>query len=518
MAAAGAPERRAGAPAAEAAERVRNGDSPEALLEQSWEGRGRPIRGRELRLELGVTAAFALAAAVLAASGGSPGEIHPVLALVILAYALAACVEFPIGAAFFVPTQLLLVPMFVVAPAQFVPVAVFAALVLAAVAAAAAGVAKLDRVVFTAGDSVHALGPALVVTVLAGGDAADVTPAVIAAAFAAQIAADFVSSSVHELLAMGAPPRVHVKVVLQAWSVDLALGSVGLLAALAAVGAPWAALAPVPLVLLLRVLAADRVRRIGAAHERLVALEVERGRRRAAGELLERHNRFLQDVSHELRTPVTIARGHLENHRRLRGPNPESGVAIDELDRIERIVERLLVLARAGEENALTRQRLDAEDFLEELFVRWSDTVPRPWQLGALARGELTADGDALRAALDALLENAVKHTTTSQHIRLSSRAEPGGLLIEVADGGSGIPEEALDRIFERFARADRDRDARVAGTGLGLATVDAVARAHGGACSVRSGGGGSTFALRLPSFEPAREPGRSEAPAVPAT
>lgn len=379
---------------------------------------------------------------------------------------------------------------------------VFAALVIAAGAAAAAGAAKLDRVVFAAGDSVHALGPAAVILLLAGGDAGQMTALVVLAAFAAQIAADFVSSSVHELLAMGAPARVHVRVVLQAWSVDVALGSVGLLAAAIAIDAPWAALAPVPLVLLLRVLAADRVRRIGAAHERLVALELERGRRRAASELLDRHNRFLQDVSHELRTPVTIARGHLENLRRLRGTSPETGVAIDELERIDRIVERLLVLARAGEQDALNFQRLEAEDFIEDLFVRWSDAVPRPWQLGDLAGGALMADGDALRAALDALVENAVKHTTGTQHIRLSSRVEAGGIVIDVADGGSGIPEEALGRIFERFARADQDRDSRIAGTGLGLATVDAVARAHGGICSVTSSPRGSTFSLRLPGFE----------------
>jgi signal transduction histidine kinase len=235
---------------------------------------------------------------------------------------------------------------------------------------------------------------------------------------------------------------------------------------------------------------------VDAAHERLVALEQERGRRQAAAELLERQNQFLGDVSHELRTPVTIARGHLEALRTL----PEHAVAIDELGRIERIIERLLVLARA-EQPAAPREALDAEAFLEDRFVRWSDSILRSWQLDELAHGTLVADGDALAAALDALLENAVKHTREVDTIRLRSRAIGGTLAIEVTDGGDGIPAEALDRIFERFGRADSARNRELGGAGLGLAIVDAVARAHGGSCSVRSSPAGSTFTLRLSAF-----------------
>jgi two-component system, OmpR family, sensor histidine kinase VicK len=72
------------------------------------------------------------------------------------------------------------------------------------------------------------------------------------------------------------------------------------------------------------------------------------------------------------------------------------------------------------------------------------------------------ADGDALRAALDALIENAVKHTSASQASRVSSEAAGGMLLIRVADEGSGIPHEALGRIFGRFARADSARIRRL--------------------------------------------------------
>jgi signal transduction histidine kinase len=76
---------------------------------------------------------------------------------------------------------------------------------------------------------------------------------------------------------------------------------------------------------------------------------------------------------------------------------------------------------------------------------------------------------------------------------------------IEVVDGGPGIPEVALGRIFERFGRADSARNRAVGGVGLGLSIADAIARAHGGSCSVSTGEHGSTFALVLPRFASAR-------------
>ena len=76
--------------------------------------------------------------------------------------------------------------------------------------------------------------------------------------------------------------------------------------------------------------------------------------------------------------------------------------------------------------------------------------------------------------------------------------------MIEIEDEGCGVPADALGRIFERFGRADSARNRAVGGVGLGLSIVDAIARAHGGSCSVASGEHGSTFTLRLPRFQPA--------------
>ena len=132
----------------------------------------------------------------------------------------------------------------------------------------------------------------------------------------------------------------------------------------------------------------------------------------------------------------------------------------------------------------------------------------------------MLADPEALRISLDALLENAVKHTEPADAICLSCRAEGGDLVIEVEDEGAGIPPDALERIFDRFARADSARSRAQGGAGLGLAIVDAIVRAHGGSCAAaNSAEGGAVFSLRFPAFAPAAAysgPLVSQAPGLP--
>jgi len=220
-------------------------------------------------------------------------------------------------------------------------------------------------------------------------------------------------------------------------------------------------------------------------------------------ELLTQQERFLHDVSHELRTPVTIARGHLEVLQRTHASGAEVAIALDELERMQRIVERLLLLARAEASGLSPIEHIELEPFLEEVFMRWSEVAPRVWRLGRLAPGRLVTDSDALRIALDALIENAVQHTHADDVIELSARAGAEEVAIAVRDEGSGIPPPALDDIFERFSRTDADRARRHGGVGLGLAIVDAIVSAQGGHCAVSSSTGGSTFTLVLPGFAP---------------
>ena len=231
------------------------------------------------------------------------------------------------------------------------------------------------------------------------------------------------------------------------------------------------------------------------ARRRQQALRVTEG-------LLTRQEQFIHDASHELRTPVTIARGHLDLLRE-QADSSELTVALEELDRIDRIVDRLLLLARADQLDFVVSEELDLEPFLEDVFMRWSEIAPRVWRLGPLADGQLTADPEGVREALDALLENAIAHTGPSDRIELGSRVESGQVVIEVTDEGCGIDQEELERIFERFARVDVARSRAHGGAGLGLAIVDTIIKAHGGRCAVESSAAGTRFSLWFPRFSP---------------
>jgi signal transduction histidine kinase len=263
----------------------------------------------------------------------------------------------------------------------------------------------------------------------------------------------------------------------------------------------WGELLEIPLFAGLLIGLVVYAHRTQAALDRIERLAHERA------QLLEHQEQLLHDVSHELRTPVTIARGHLEMLARAANGSgsAEATVAIDELDRITHIVDQLLLLAKAEEPNFAQAADLELEPFLEDVFLRWSEVAQRVWRLGPVPVGTLRADPQRLRIALDALLENAVEHTTSSETVELAARDLGGELAIDVGDGGSGIPAEALDRIFERFGRADASRSRREGGVGLGLPIVDAIARAHGGYCAVTTSPKGSTFTLHLPGFTPAQ-------------
>jgi signal transduction histidine kinase len=238
------------------------------------------------------------------------------------------------------------------------------------------------------------------------------------------------------------------------------------------------------------------------ARRRQDALRVVERQASERASLLERQERFLHDASHELRTPVTIARGHLEVLRRTNGkPAPEVDVALDELKRIEQILERLLLLAKADQPDFVVLETIELEPFLEDVFMRWSEIAPRAWKLGELAPGELSVDSEGLRCALDALLENAVAYSERGDPIELRSHVAGGEMVIEIEDGGCGIPDEALAHIWNRFARADAARTRAHGGVGLGLAIVDAIAKGHDGRCNVETTPSGTIFALCLPRF-----------------
>jgi diguanylate cyclase (GGDEF)-like protein len=254
----------------------------EQLLESSWSRRGARLPRRELRLELGLT--VVLLAVYGALVGFVPLErvLDPMLAPVVLAYAVSMRVVFPFGAGFAVPTQLFLVPLFALAPAPAVPLLVVAGLALATLADVALGRARLERLALCGGNALYALGPTLVLVAAGWHDPRAAPWGLLLLAFAAQLLFDLGSGIAREWLASGVRPQLQLRVQAQVWAVDAALTPLGLLAAVVATAAHAAPLALCPLVLLLGNMARERERRIASAHDRLQALERERHRLRVA--------------------------------------------------------------------------------------------------------------------------------------------------------------------------------------------------------------------------------------------
>jgi signal transduction histidine kinase len=210
---------------------------------------------------------------------------------------------------------------------------------------------------------------------------------------------------------------------------------------------------------------------------------------------------FVDDAGHELRTPITIVRGHLE----LLGDDPDErresvALVTDELDRMSRIVDDLLLLAKLEQPDFLRPERVDVEPFTAELFVKAKALDDRAWRLTEAATVSVVADPQRLTQAVMNLARNAVEHTDPEAALTLGSAAFDGEVRFWVADTGPGIAPDEQAAIFERFARGG-DRRRRSEGAGLGLAIVRAVAEAHGGRVLLDSRpGAGARFTIVVPT------------------
>jgi two-component system, OmpR family, sensor kinase len=213
---------------------------------------------------------------------------------------------------------------------------------------------------------------------------------------------------------------------------------------------------------------------------------------------------FLSDVSHELRTPITVIRGHLETLGNSPAERAEAAAVIqDELDRMSRYVDDLLLLTQAVRPDFLRPAPVDLDLFTHDLFTKARSLGDRNWRLDGTGIGIIPADQQRLTQAVMNLAENAVRHTTPGERIWLGSSLVGSTARLWVRDEGSGIDPADRERIFERHAQAGPR--SRAGGSGLGLAIVRAVAEGHGGTVELESTPGiGSTFTIAIPTGDQA--------------
>lgn len=223
-----------------------------------------------------------------------------------------------------------------------------------------------------------------------------------------------------------------------------------------------------------------------------------------------RERRFIADASHELRTPLTSIKANAQ--MLLRWGEREERVLREGLETIARessslgeMVDGMLALARADRGEAIPKEPISLAAQAQEIV---SDAAQRArtksLELSFVAPEKpiyVEANANLIRQMIANLVDNAIKFTPKGS-VEVAVGAQGPAAWIEVRDNGPGIPDEDLDRIFERFYRSDHSRTRTIAGTGLGLAIARAIARAHGGDVSAaRRPGRGSIFRVSLPLF-----------------
>jgi signal transduction histidine kinase len=210
--------------------------------------------------------------------------------------------------------------------------------------------------------------------------------------------------------------------------------------------------------------------------------------------------RFVSDASHELRSPLTTIRQHAEvalAHPDRVTPAELADVVLAEQQRMQGLVEDLLLLARADEQVPLAHEAVDLDDLAFEEGHRLRTNTSKLVDTSGVTAVRVRGDADALRRMVRNVGENAARHASSRVEIALAERGDQ--VVLTVDDDGAGIPESERARALQRFVRLDESRSRDEGGSGLGLSIVDEVARAHGGSVFIeQSPLGGARIKITL--------------------
>ncbi|HEX9033922.1 MAG TPA: HAMP domain-containing sensor histidine kinase [Streptosporangiaceae bacterium] len=209
---------------------------------------------------------------------------------------------------------------------------------------------------------------------------------------------------------------------------------------------------------------------------------------------------FLADAGHELRTPITVIQGNLDTLNVVDQEDAETlAIVADEISRMSRLVDELWLLASSERPDFLHTEPTDLSALTRSLAAKVRALDDRPWDLVGSAAGVAMLDPQRVTQAVMQLAANAAAHTPAGSAVEIGSAVRGGSVVFTVSDHGPGVPAQAREQVFARFARLD---SRRAEGTGLGLSIVAAIASAHGGLARIDDrdyGQSGAVFSLILP-------------------
>lgn len=224
----------------------------------------------------------------------------------------------------------------------------------------------------------------------------------------------------------------------------------------------------------------------------------------------EQIRQFSADASHELRTPLTIIKGEIEvalrSERTVEEYQDTLVSILEEIDRMSRIIEDLLLIAKAdAKEIIIEKKRIKLNEILNELCEQlniFAEAKNVDLHYENLPDVEVYADPLRLRQVFTNIIENAIKYNVDGGKVFVSIEEDEHNYIVRVKDTGIGIKKEDINKIFDRFYRADKSRKREVGGAGLGLSICKWIIESHGGYIKVESEyGKGSVFSIFLPKL-----------------
>lgn len=234
----------------------------------------------------------------------------------------------------------------------------------------------------------------------------------------------------------------------------------------------------------------------------LLVVVLSRTALRPVEESYRKQQRFVTDASHEIKTPLAVIDASNEVIELENGSSEWTESIHEQVERLTRLTDRLVMLSRMDEGDALALNDIDLSETVSqacEPFFILASSRNTTFVAAIDPQVRIRGDAAAIAQVVGLLLDNATRYADPGATIRLELRAELRDAVLSVSNPADTMPEGNLDRLFERFYRPDSSRSSYTGGSGVGLSIVRAVAEAHGGSATAYAAGGVATFTVRFP-------------------